>query len=99
MHVAARACSPYHGNLIQYSMEDGATQSLNLEKKKKKQPLRRLDVLNSLLATCYRIMPGIHIDSEWSMQSSSLHAPQGETDLDAWIHDSLQNESEKKHAH
>lgn len=40
-------------------------------------------------------MPGIHIDSEWSMQSSSLGAPRGETELDAWIHDSLQNENEK----
>lgn len=80
MRGAARACSPCHGNLIQYSMEDGATQSLNLGKK---QPVKRLDVLNSLLATCYRIMPGIHIDSEWSMQSSSLGAPRGETELDA----------------
>lgn len=45
--------------------------------------------------THYRIMPGIHIDSEWSMQSSSLRNPRGETQVDAWIHDSLQNESEK----
>lgn len=61
----------------------------------KKQPVKRLDVLNSLLTTCYRIMPGIHIDSEWSMQSSSLGAPRGETELDAWIHDSLQTENAK----
>lgn len=93
MRGAARACSPCHGNLIQYSMEDGATQTLNMGEKKKL--VKRLDVLNSLLTTCYRIMPGIHIDSEWSMQSSSLGAPRGETELDAWIHDSLQNESEK----
>lgn len=93
MRGAARACSPCHGNLIQYSTEDRATQSLNLGGKK--QSVKRLDVLNSLLATCYRIMPGIHTDSEWSMQSSSLGAPRGETELDAWIHDSLQNESEK----
>lgn len=33
MRGAARACSPCHGNLIQYSMEDGATQSLNLGEK------------------------------------------------------------------
>lgn len=50
---------------------------------------------SSHLPTRCRIMPGIHIDCEWSMQSSSIRAPGGETQLDAWIHDSFQNESEK----